>query len=250
MDEQKKGFFEMMSQKQTFVVGGIAGFLVLCAIGFFILLGLMFKGGLNFGGGTSGSESFKAPKKFSACLDEGKYASVVQQDMQLGASLGVSGTPATFANGYLISGALPYEMVKQVIDALLAGKEPNFDFMKDEGGNLVKVNVPELADALWIGDEDAKVTLVEFADFECPYCSRFNSTVQQVLANYKDEVKYTYRHFPLSFHANAQKAGEAFECAKEQSKAWEMHDKLFGLSDAKTMSVENYKRAASELGLK
>mgnify|MGYP001561102482 CR=1 FL=1 len=255
MDEQKKSFFDIMSPKQTFVVGGVAGFLVLCAIGFFILLGLQLRGeGLNFGSGKSGNAlalDFDAPKKFSLCLDEGQQAVTVKADTQLGASLGVSGTPATFANGYLISGALPYEMVKQVIDALLAGKEPNFDFMKDESGSLVKkVNIPELENAIWRGNKNAKVTLVEFADFECPYCSRFDSSVKQVLADYGDKVRHTFRHFPLSFHANAQKAAEAFECAKEQDKAWEMHDKLFGLSDAKTMSVENYKRAASELGLK
>ncbi|MBI4993020.1 MAG: thioredoxin domain-containing protein [Candidatus Magasanikbacteria bacterium] len=254
MEQEKKSFFDLMSPKQTFIVGGVAGFLVLCAIGFFILLGLMFKGGLNFGGADSAAAlDFEAPKKFSACLDEGQKATKVKTDAQLGASLGVSGTPATFANGYLISGALPYEMVKQVIDALLVGKEPNqmFDFMKDEKGNLVKrANMPELQDAIWVGDKDAKITLVEFADFECPYCSKFDSSVMQVLANYGDKVRYTFRHFPLSFHANAQKAGEAFECAKEQGKTWEMHDKLFRLSDTKTMSVENYKRAASELGLK
>ncbi|OGH72362.1 MAG: hypothetical protein A2921_04540 [Candidatus Magasanikbacteria bacterium RIFCSPLOWO2_01_FULL_43_20b] len=252
MDEQKKSFFDLMSPKQTFVVGGVAGFLVLCAIGFFILFGLQLRGeGLSFGGGTSGKTlDFEAPKKFSACLDEGQQAATVKTDAQLGASLGVSGTPATFANGYLISGALPYEMVKQVIDALLAGKEPNFDFMKDEKGVLAKVNMPKFADTIWVGDKNAGITLVEFADFECPYCSKFDSSMKQVLANYGDKIRYTFRHFPLSFHANAQKAGEAFECAKEQGKAWEMHDKLFGLSDAKTMSVENYKRAASDLGLK
>lgn len=251
MEQEKKSFFDPMSPKQTFIVGGVAGFLVLCTIGFFILLGLMFRGGLSLGGADSvAALDFEAPKKFSACLDEGQKATTVKTDAQLGASLGVSGTPATFANGYLISGALPYEMVKQVIDALLAGKEPNFDFMKDEKGNLVKANVPELQNAVWVGDKNAEITLVEFADFECPYCSKFDSSVKQVLANYSDKVKYTFRHFPLSFHANAQKAGEAFECAKEQGKTWEMHDKLFGLSDTKTMSVENYKRAASELGLK
>jgi len=124
------------------------------------------------------------------------------------------------------------------------------DFMKDEKGVLAKVNMPEFADTIWVGDKNAEITLVEFADFECPYCSKFDSSMKQVLANYGDKIRYTFRHFPLSFHANAQKAGEAFECAKEQGKAWEMHDKLFGLSDAKTMSVENYKRAASDLGLK
>ncbi|MBI5222073.1 MAG: thioredoxin domain-containing protein [Candidatus Magasanikbacteria bacterium] len=252
MDEQKKGIFNSLSPGQSFTVGAVGGFLVLCAIGFFVLLGLSLKGGLNLGNADSTTASdFKAPEKFSACLDEGKYAAIVKQDAQLGGSLGVKGTPATFVNGYLVSGALPFEMIKQVIDTVLAGQEPKFDFMKDENGNLPgKVNVPELGDAVWRGNKNAKVVLVEFADFECPYCSKFSPTVEQALADYGDKIKYTFRHFPLSFHANAQKAAEAFECAKEQGKTWEMYDKLFGLSDAKTMSVENYKKAAAELGLK
>lgn len=253
MDEQKKSFFDLMSPKQTFIVGGVAGFLVLCAIGFFILLGLLLRGdGLSLGSGKSGTAlDFEAPKKFSACLDEGQQAATVKADAQLGASLGVSGTPATFANGYLISGALPYEMVKQVVDALLSGKEPNFDFMQDEKGVLAKpIKMSEFADAIWRGNKNAKVTLVEFSDFECPYCQRFLSTIDEVLKNYGDKVAFTYRSFPLSFHANAQKAAEAFECAKEQGKGWEMHDKLFELSASSALSVESYKRAASELGLK
>jgi len=242
-----------MGGKQAFGFGLVAGFLVLCAIGFFILLGMMLNGGevdSNKSSGKTGEEVTEGPKKFSECLDTGKYASAVKADMQLGSSLGVNGTPATFVNGYLMSGALPYDMAKQVLDALLAGQEPDFDFMKDDAGNLTKVDMPELPNVVWEGKADAPLTIVEFSDFECPYCARFLPTVQQILADYGDQVRFTFRHFPLSFHKQAQKAAESFECAKEQGKWFEMHDELFALSEAGSLSVTNFKKTATELGLK
>lgn len=81
-----------------------------------------------------------------------------------------------------------------------------------------------------LGNNDAKVTIVEFSDFQCPYCQSFqNSTFGQIKNTYIDtgKVKFAYRHFPLSKHANAQKAAEASECANDQGKFWDYHDKLF-----------------------
>lgn len=97
------------------------------------------------------------------------------------------------------------------------------------------------------GDKNAKVTLVEYSDFECSYCSRHQTTIDQIMNDYKGKVRLVYRHFPLSFHENAQKAAEASECASEQGKFWEMHDKLF--ANQSDLSVDNYKKWAKELGL-
>ena len=249
MENKGSGPFSDMGGKQAFGFGLVAGFLVLCAIGFFVLLGFMLSGKTTASDSPS-LEAVGGPKKFSECLDTGKYANAVKSDIQLGASLGVQGTPATFINGYMISGAYPIDMVKQVIDTLLAGQEPDFDYLKDEEGNIIKVDMPDLPNVAWVGGKDAKVSLVTFSDFECPYCGRFAPTVDQVLADYGDKIRFTFRHFPLSFHTNAQKAAEAFECAKEQGINMEMHDKLFELSNNGTMSVDNYKKAATELGLK
>jgi len=100
------------------------------------------------------------------------------------------------------------------------------------------------------GDEDAPVTIVEWSDFECPFCGRFYSqTLSQIEETYINtgKVKLVYRDFPLGFHQNAQKAAEAAECADDQGKFWEMHDMLFesGVSGG----VAGFKQHAADLGL-
>lgn len=77
------------------------------------------------------------------------------------------------------------------------------------------------------GPETAKVTIVEFSDFECPFCSRAHDTVEKVMENYPGKVRLVFRHFPLSFHQKAPKAAEASICAEQQGKFWQYHDILF-----------------------
>lgn len=257
MSDEKKSVFESLSPKQMFVTGLVGGIMVLCTVGFFILLGIMLSGGVSTKAKkvatvtTNAAGDVEGPEEFSQCLDSGKTASIVKADQQLGASIGVNGTPATYINGVLVGGAYPYDALKQVIDATLAGKGvEDLEFLKDQTtGKITKVTMPELPGAVWKGNENAKVTVVEFSDFECPYCLQFEPAVQQMLSEYGDKIRFTYRHFPLSFHPNAQKAAEAFECAKEQGKAWEMHAKLFELNSQNQLGINGYKRGATEIGL-
>jgi protein-disulfide isomerase len=97
------------------------------------------------------------------------------------------------------------------------------------------------------GPEDAKVTIVEFSDFECPFCSRAKQTVDKVTEKFEGKVKLVFRQFPLSFHSHARKAAEASLCANAQGKFWEYHDALF--ADQSKLEVAELKATAERLGL-
>ncbi|PIS04647.1 MAG: disulfide bond formation protein DsbA [Candidatus Buchananbacteria bacterium CG10_big_fil_rev_8_21_14_0_10_42_9] len=100
------------------------------------------------------------------------------------------------------------------------------------------------------GNPDAKVTMIEYSDFQCPFCQRHLPTINQILQAYPNDVNLVYRHFPLrSIHPEAQKAAEASECAGEQGKFWEMHDALFAAGQAGNLSVTTYKQLAGQIGL-
>ena len=97
------------------------------------------------------------------------------------------------------------------------------------------------------GPENASVTIIEFSDFECPYCSRVLPTLEQVMARYPEDVRLVYRNFPLRSHSRAGPAAEAALCAEEQGQFWTYHDKLF--ANARALSDEQLKSYAQELGL-
>ncbi len=101
-----------------------------------------------------------------------------------------------------------------------------------------------------IGSANAPITIIEFSDFECPYCGRFfDETLPQIKTDYVDtgKVKIVYRDFPLQFHPEAMPAALAADCAGEQGKYYEYHNKLFENQDS--LGVANFKAWASELGL-
>jgi protein-disulfide isomerase len=98
------------------------------------------------------------------------------------------------------------------------------------------------------GPATAPVTIVEFSDFQCPYCSRLTPTLEQIKAKYGDKVRIVFRQFPLPFHQNAQKAAEAALCANDQGKFWQLHDAMF--SNQAALGVDQLKAKAAELGMK
>jgi protein-disulfide isomerase len=97
------------------------------------------------------------------------------------------------------------------------------------------------------GPSNAPITIVEFSDYQCPFCSRAEETVKKVLDEYKGKIRLFYRDYPLPFHPQAQKASEASLCAADQGKYWEMHEKLFASQQA--LAVPQLKDHAKGLGL-
>lgn len=139
--------------------------------------------------------------------------------------------------------------------------------MKVNGGNVIaNTNVPTAAGQGATADprasieyngepirggSDAKVTIYEFSDFQCPYCKKAQPTVQQVQQKYGNKIRFVYKHFPLDFHVNAQKSAEAYECAVDQNKGWELHDKMFelGQADGTGLAIADLKQYARQLGM-
>ena len=112
------------------------------------------------------------------------------------------------------------------------------------------LNAPSVDDDPMRGSPDAKVTIIEFSDFQCPFCGKFwKETYPQLMKEYVEtgKAKFVFRDYPLEFHPEAQKAAEASECAHEQGKFWEYHDKIF--ENQQSLSVANEKQWAKDLGL-
>jgi protein-disulfide isomerase len=101
------------------------------------------------------------------------------------------------------------------------------------------------ADDPYKGGAEAKIAIVEFSDYQCPYCFQSFPVVRELINTYGDQIKFIFRDFPLKEYS--QKAAEAGECAHEQGKFWEMHDKLF--INQNDLSVFAIKQYALELGL-
>jgi protein-disulfide isomerase len=117
-----------------------------------------------------------------------------------------------------------------------------------ETPQVVRYDIP-VDDDPSLGSEDAPITIVEFSDYECPYCRQWHAEVYtRLLDTYGDQVRFVYRDFPLeSIHANAKPAAEAANCANEQGVFWDYHDKLFSMELG--LSSEAYQEYASQLGL-
>jgi protein-disulfide isomerase len=154
---------------------------------------------------------------YNECMGDGRYDAAIQENLEEGAGLGVTGTPAFFIGGFLFSGALPFEAFET--NVALA-----------EAGELVAMFTP-----LSIGSPDAPVTIVEYTDFACPFCQRyFVETYPQIKENYVDTglVRYVFKDLPLtSIHPRAGMAAFAARCAGDQDALESMRELLFVQQD-------------------
>jgi protein-disulfide isomerase len=97
------------------------------------------------------------------------------------------------------------------------------------------------------GPTNAPVTIVEFSDFQCPYCGREYPVIERLMKEYDGKLRLVFRHYPLDFHPFAQKAAEAGACAQDQGKFWELHDKMF--TNQNKLAVADLKGYAKSLGM-
>lgn len=105
----------------------------------------------------------------------------------------------------------------------------------------------EPGDAPMKGAKTAPITIVEFSDFQCPYCGRVAPTLKQIEGRYGASLRLFFRDYPLPMHPQAPKAAEAGQCAKDQGRFWEMHDRLF--ADQSKLQVADLKQHAADIGL-
>jgi len=153
--------------------------------------------------------------------------------------------------GLIIAGAIIFTNSKNISRQQAAQLLPNNNLVvqnPQEQNTPTKAEFNITRDDHIRGDFNAPITLVEFSDFECPFCARHFPTLNEILREYQGKVRLVYKHFPLPFHPNAQKAAEASECAAEQGKFWEYHDKLFE-NFSEGYSLEKFKQWAKDLGL-
>jgi protein-disulfide isomerase len=211
-------------------------------------------------------------EKWKADQQLPKFQTMIQNDTAQAMQLGATGTPAFFINGKKISGAQPIENFKKVIDEeitkaqglIAAGTPADQVYAKiiatgstapapapaapqaaPQAPALRKVEFP--ADSPAKGPKNAKVTIVAYSDFQCPFCSRVVPTLKQIEDTYGDSVKVVFRNQPLPFHNNAKGAAEAGMAANEQGKFWQMHDKMFANQGA--LDRPSLERYAQDLGL-
>jgi len=177
---------------------------------------------------------------FADCLESGKYDDLVQQNLEEGAGFGVTGTPAFFIDGYPVSGAQPIDLFLYAVDLAEKGElasaykqeEPQQQAPQQERPQppTEPVDIP-IGSSFAVGDPNAPITIIEYTDFQCPFCVRHQQqTFPQIDANFiqNGDVYYVYKDFPLtSIHPQAVKASEAARCAGDQDAYSEMHSFLF-----------------------
>lgn len=180
------------------------------------------------------------------------YDAKILEDLELGASLGVQGTPHYFVNGVRVSGAQPFRMFDAIINHLLLEAEEMVEsgvsrdalyseFVKKYYEPIgppedeLAANAPlklgpddlKIGDSYTKGPQDAPITIYEFSSFQCPFCKKGAGTLDELMKMYPGKIKLVYKNFPLSFQAQSEPAGRAALAAGRQGKFWEMYELIY-----------------------
>ncbi len=220
--------------------------------------------------------------KFKADLENHTYAAQVDADMKQGQTFGVGSTPSFFINGIPQRGAKSADQLKELIEQekkfaqglIDAGSKREEVYARILKGAKAKRDMPQrpnnrkdqraarpgkpdpsksyavpVDDRPMKGSEEALVTIIEYSDFECPYCRKVLPTLKEIEEAYGDKVRVVFRQQPLPMHKNAIPAAKAALAAHKQGKFWEMHDALFAKSETRSLNDETYVELAKQLGL-
>jgi protein-disulfide isomerase len=207
--------------------------------------------------------------KFKAFLDAGQGKERIDADKAEAPKFGARGTPTSYVNGRKAEGALPFESFKTAIEEELKKADEKLKAglaRKDLYAELTKAGLeqakappppPPGSDTVQKLDvkgapmkgavKDALVTIVQFSDFQCPFCTRVEPTMEKILEEYKGKVRVAWRDFPLDFHQDAMPAAILAREAGAQGKFWEMHKKLF--ENQRSLDRASLEKYAQELGL-
>ena len=214
--------------------------------------------------------------KFKAGLDAHTWAKKVDDDHAVAQKVGVNGTPATLHQRHLVSGAQPFDKFKAVIDqelqkaqAKIAAGTPKDKIYVGRCRRRTRRTLPRpprkrarrktprpssrspSARARCKGNPNALVTIIEFSDFQCPYCKRVEPTLKAIFDKYGDKVRFVWKNEPLPFHPRAEPAAEvAMEARAEKGDKgfWDAHDKLFDVA-AEARRTPTSRSVAKDLGL-
>ncbi|MGI6395397.1 MAG: DsbA family protein [bacterium] len=212
--------------------------------------------------------------KFLKDFQSAQLAKIIKDDLALANKLSIRGTPASFINGRFVNGALPFETFKQVIDEELEkvkplrekglkGSELYYELIKDgkEGISRVAKEKDDENEKVYEisltgkepvkGKKNAQITIVEFSEFQCPFCRRGAATVEEIVKDYKGKVKLVFKHMPLAFHKEARPAAKfsiAVKSVYGDEKFFAIGEMLFDRqSDWKVDSMKKFKSYTKEL---
>ncbi|ABS24595.1 thioredoxin [Anaeromyxobacter sp. Fw109-5] len=222
--------------------------------------------------------------KVKEAIASGKHKDRIQRDQRVVQSVGAPATPSFFINGRKLAGAQPFETFRALVaeelkkaEALVQGGTPASGvyakIMESASSRPVYLptptgqaapqdgapkapaaapaavyrKVPLRADDPARGPASAKLTVVLFSDFQCPFCARVEPTLKQLEEAYPGQLRVVWKHQPLGFHQQAMPAALAAEAAREQGKFWQLHDKLF--ENQRALDDASLARYAKEIGL-
>lgn len=221
---------------------------------------------------TLASEIGATMETYDACIAAGEKPALVEASVAAAREKGFSGTPSfefvreATGEAFPLVGAQPYDQFAGIIDTLLDGGTPQTEetaqgsdeipFWATADGLLPDPDRPGLTMGgdYYRGNPNAKVVVIEFSDFQCPFCRKHTAETQPILDEQfvdTDQIFWVFKHFPLSIHPQAPAAGAAAECAGDQGQFWEMHDLLFTNTEAWSVNDPTpiFTDLAQQLGL-